>query len=160
MESIIVIAFDDAETAGKVASDFKRLEKEAAFDLKDARVVVKDDKGKLHVKDVEGHPMAWGAVAGGAIGMIIFILVPFLGAALGALAGAGLVKAFSPDLVDKKFVKDVSEALKPNTSAVFLEVNDEHKIVVIKALEPYHGTLIQTTVSPEMEAELKKALEA
>lgn len=160
MDNIIVIAFEDPDTAAQVAAKFKGLEKEGAFDLKDARVVVKDADGKIHVKDEEGHPMAWGAVAGGMLGALIFLMVPVLGAVVGALAGTAITKALDPDMVDKQFVSDVAAALKPNTSAVFLEVDDQHKIVVVHALEQYRGKLIQTTLDPEVEQALKKRLEA
>lgn len=160
MSNIIVIAFDNPDTASQVAAEFKRLEREKAFQLKDARVVVKDANGKILVKDEAGHPMAWGAVAGGVLGALIFLMVPVLGAVVGAVAGSAIVKSIDPDMIDKKFVADVAAALKPNTSAVFLEVDDQHKIVVVHALEPYHGTLIQTTLAPEMEEALKHKLES
>ncbi len=160
MDNIIVIAFDNPDTAAQVAADFKRLEREQAFQLKDARVVVKDANGKIHIKDEAGHPMAWGAVVGGGLGALIFLMVPVLGAVAGALAGGAIVKTLDPDMVDKKFVAEVADALKPNTSAVFLQVDDQHKIVVVHALEPYHGTLIQTTLAPEMEEALKHRLES
>ena len=96
MSNIIVIAFDDPNTAAQVAAEFKRLEKEGAFDLKDARVVVKDENGKIHVRDEAGHPAAWGAVAGGALGALLFLMVPVLGAVVGALAGGAIVKSFDP----------------------------------------------------------------
>ncbi len=160
MSNIIVIAFDNPDTATQVAAEFKRLESQEAFQLKDARVVVKDANGKILVKDEAGHPMAWGAVVGGVLGALIFLMVPVLGAVVGALAGSAIVKTIDPDMVDKKFVADVAAALKPNTSAVFLEVDDQHKIVVVHALEPYHGTLIQTTLAPELEEALKHQLQA
>lgn len=160
MTNIIVIAYDHPDTAAQVAAEFKRLEREQAFQVKDARVVVKDANGKIHVKDVAGHPMAWGAVLGGTLGALLFIMVPVLGAIAGALAGGAIVKSAGPDMVDKRFVSDVATALKPNTSAVFLEVDDQHRIVVVHALQPYHGTLIQTTLDPETEEALKHKLEA
>ena len=66
--------------------------------------------------------------------------------------------AFNPNLVDENFVDDVAQALKPDTSAVFLQVDEANTAAVVNALRPFRGTLIQTTVSPELEEELKRAL--
>jgi len=160
MSSIIVIAFDNPDAAQKVVSEFKTLESNGAMRLSDARVVVKDGEGKVHVKDEAGHPVAWGALIGGAVGGLLFLMMPLLGVAAGAAVGGAIAKSLHLDTVDKKFVNDVAEALKPNTSAVFLQVDDSNKTAVIQALEPYQGKLLQTTLSPEVEAELKKGLES
>lgn len=160
MSSIIVIAFDTPDAAQKVVSEFKTLESNGAMRLSDARVVVKDGEGKVHVKDEAGHPVAWGALIGGAVGGLLFIMMPLLGVAAGAAVGGAIAKSLHLDTVDKKFVNDVAEALKPNTSAVFLQVDESNKAAVVQALEPYQGKLIQTTLSPEVEAELKKGLES
>lgn len=160
MSNIIVVAFENPETAQQVATEFKTLEKNGALHLSDARVVVKDGEGKVHVQDEAGHPVAWGAVIGGALGGLIFLMMPLLGIAAGAAIGGAIAKSLHLETVDKKFISEVSDALKPNTSAVFLQVDDANKTAVIQALVPFKGKLIQTTLSPEVEAELKKGLES
>lgn len=159
MSSVIVIAFDNPDTAQQVVTQFKDLEKRGALHLTDARVVVKDADGKLVVKDEAGHPIRWGAIAGGILGGLFFIMMPVVGIFAGAAAGAVIAKSIHGDAVDKKFIDDVAAALKTNSSAVFLQVADEYKSVVVNALEPYKGTLIQTTLSPEAEEAIKKSLE-
>lgn len=160
MSNIIVVAFDNPDTAQQVAAEFKTLERNGALHLSDARVVVKDSEGKVHVKDEAGHPVAWGAVIGGALGGLIFILMPLLGIAAGAAIGGAIAKSLNLDAVDKKFVNDVSDALKPNTSAVFLQVDDANKAAVVQAMQAFNGKLIQTSLSPELEQQLKKGLES
>jgi len=63
-----------------VAARFQDLEAQRALRLIDARVVVKDREGRLHVKDVAGHPMAMGALVGGLLGELLFTMAPVLGA--------------------------------------------------------------------------------
>src|SRR5512143_1022030 len=143
MSDIIVIAFRHPDAALQVAAQFQQLEALHALRLIDARVVVKDQAERLHVKDVAGHPMALGAVVGGLVGVA---------------AGSVVGKLTSPDLVDAQFVDDVAQALRPDSSAVFLQVDQADTDAVITALRPFRGTLIQTTVPPEVEEELKRAL--
>jgi len=158
MSDIIVIAFRHPDAAQQAAAQFQELEARHALHLIDARVVVKDKEERLHVKDVAGHPMAVGALIGGLLGALLFAMSPVLGALVGAAAGSVVGKLTSPDLVDAQFVDDVAQALRPDSSAVFLQVDRANTDAVITALRAFRGTLIQTTVPPEVEEELKKAL--
>ena len=158
MSDIIVIAFRHPDAALQVAAQFQELEAQHALRLIDARVVVKDKEERLHVKDVAGHPMAMGALVGGLLGALLFAMSPVLGALVGAAAGSVVGKLTSPDLVDAQFVDDVAQALRPDSSAVFLQVDRANTEAVITVLRAFRGTLIQTTVPPEVEEELKRAL--
>lgn len=158
MSDIIVIAFRHPDTALQVAAQFQQLAAQHALRLIDARVVVKDKEARLHVKDVAGHPMALGALVGGLLGALLFVMSPVLGVLVGVAAGSAIGKLTSPDLVDARFVDDVAQALRPDSSAVFLQVDQANTAAVIAALKAFRGTLIQTTVPPEVEEELKRAL--
>ncbi len=158
MSDIIVIAFRHPDAALQVATQFQQLEALHALRLVDARVVVKDKEERLHVKDVAGHPMAMGALVGGLLGALLFAMSPVLGALVGVAAGSVVGKFFNPNLVDAQFVDDVAQALRPDSSAVFLQVDRANTDAVITALRAFRGTLIQTTVPPEVEEELKRAL--
>jgi uncharacterized membrane protein len=158
MSDIIVIAFRHPDAAQQAAARFQDLEARHELRLVDARVVVKDKEGRLHVKDVAGHPMAMGALIGGLLGALLFVMSPVLGALVGAAAGSVMGRLASPDLVDAQFVDDVARALRPDSSAVFLQVDRANTEAVITALRAFRGTLIQTTVPPEVEEELKRAL--
>ncbi len=158
MSDIIVIAFRHPDAAQQTAARFQDLEAQHELRLVDARVVVKDRDERLHVKDVAGHPMAMGALLGGLLGARMLRLSPVVGALVGAAAGSGVGTLFSPDLVDAQFIEDVARALRPDSSAVFLQVDRANTEAVITALRPFRGTLIQTTVPREVEEELKRAL--
>ena len=158
MSDIIVIAFRHPDAAQQTAARFQDLEAQHELRLVDARVVVKDREGRLHVKDVAGHPMAMGALMGGLLGALLFMMSPVLGALVGVAAGSVVGKLASPDLVDAQFVDDVAQALRPDSSAVFLQVDRANTEAVITVLRAFRGTLIQTTVPLEVEEELKRAL--
>ncbi len=93
-----------------------------------------------------------------AIAKIGAVFVPlFSGYGAGAAAGVAIAKAMDLD-VDQKFVNEVAENLKPNTSALFVLGSNANRAAVVNALKPYKGTLIQTTLSSELEDQLKRAL--
>ena len=77
---------------------------------------------------------------------------------VGVAAGSVVGKLLSPDLVDEQFVGDVAQALRLDSSAVFLQVDRANTEAVITVLRAFRGTLIQTTVPLEVEEELKRAL--
>jgi uncharacterized membrane protein len=77
---------------------------------------------------------------------------------VGAIGGALVGKTIEPG-VDQDFVKDVSAALKPGTSALFFMFNGGDPAATRAALEPFKGTLYQTTLSSDSEAALRRALE-
>jgi uncharacterized membrane protein len=156
MSNLIVITFDNEDEAGKVREALKS--QSANISLDDSAVVVKDAEGEVHVKNEVDRGVAVGAVGGGALGLLIGgLLFPIGGLVLGALGGALVGKMLDMG-VDKKFVDDVSEHLQPGTSALFVIVREANPNVALAALRPYKGKVIQTSLPPEAEAELRRIL--
>jgi len=57
------------------------------------------------------------------------------------------------------FAKEVGAALQPGGSALVLIVRQGTPELVLSALRPYEGQVYQTTLSPELEQELRQALQ-
>ena len=158
MSNLIVITFDNAEEAGQVRQTLRSAERGDYLSLDDSAVVVKDEKGKVHVKNELDRGVKVGAVGGGMLGLLIgSIFFPLAGLLVGALAG-GLIGSAVDLGIPKKFVKDVSEDLRPGTSALFVIVRDANPEVALAALKPYKGTVRHTTLTPEGEKELRRIL--
>ena len=88
-----------------------------------------------------------GFLVGGPIGAMI--VGGLGGAAIGSMADLG---------VDKTFVKEVSDALQPGTSALFLIFRGGKVAVALGALRPYKGEIYHTNLTPEMEDQLRRVL--
>jgi uncharacterized membrane protein len=158
MSNLVVITFDNADEASKVRESLRSLEKEGLLNLDDSAVIVKDAAGKVHVKNQTDRGVIVGAAGGGAIGLLIAsIFFPFAGIIGGALVGA--VVGRMADLgVDQKFVHEVSAALKPDSSAIFVMVRQANPAAVVAALKPYQGQVYQTSLPTESEEELRRIL--
>jgi len=156
MSNLIVIVFDNEEEASEVKEALKKQSQYISLD--DSAVVVRDQEGKIHVKDEVDRGVAVGALGGGALGLLIGgLLFPVGGLVLGALGGA-LVGKLADTGVDKKFIDQVGDHLEPGTSALFVIVREANPNVALATLKPYKGTVIQTSLPTEAEEELRRYL--
>jgi uncharacterized membrane protein len=157
MSNLVVILFDTEDDAGRVREALRSEQHAGYLHLDDSAVVVKDQGGHVHVHNVADSGVKWGALGGALLGPLLLFMFPVVGIAAGALGGALVGKAM--DLgVDQQFVKEVSAALKPGTSALFIMVRGDNPSPVIAALKPYKGTLYQTSFSTEAEESMKRVL--
>jgi len=159
MSQLIVIKFDDMDQAGQVREALRAQEKQGLIKMEDAEVIVRDAEGKIAKKGETDRGVKIGAVGGGMLGLLLgLVFFPIGGLLLGAAAGALIGKSLGLG-VDKKFVKDVEAALTPGTSALFVIVVDANSRALFGAIEPFQGTLLQTTLSSEDEETLRRALQ-
>jgi uncharacterized membrane protein len=157
MSSIIVLTFHNATDAGKVRQTIRDQQRAGHISIDDAAVIVKEADGKIRVDNEVDRGVKIGAVGGGILGALLSFLFPLAGIVVGA-AGGALVGSTLGMGVDQKFVKDVSESLQPNNSALFLIVRDANLDVTISALEPFEGTVYHTSLNPDVEQALRDAL--
>ena len=158
MSHLVVVTFDNAEEAGKVRQTLRSAEHADFVSLDDSAVIVKDEEGKIHVKNEMDRGVKVGAIGGGLLGLLLAgIFFPVGGLLVGAALGGLIGK--SVDLgIDQKFVKEVADDLEPNTSAIFFIVREANPDVAVAALRPYKGTVRHTSFPPEAEDELRRIL--
>ncbi len=156
MANLVVITFDNAEEAGKVREAL--LKQKEYISLDDSAVVVKDEEGKVHVKNQTDRGVLVGAVGGGVLGLLLgSVFFPLAGLLVGAVGGALVGRTM--DLgIDQKFAQDVSEALQPGTSALFIIVREARPDVALATLKPFKGQVYHTSLSTDAEESLRRVL--
>lgn len=160
MSHLIVVTFDDPEEAAQVRESLRKGEHAGRLSLDDSAIVVKDQDGKIHVKNELDRGVKVGALGGGLLGLLIGGLIfPIGGLVLGALGGA-LVGSAADLGVSKKFVKEVSESMTPGSSAIFFIVREADPTYALAVMRNYEGQVFQTTLSQEDEEQLRKALQS
>src|SRR5687768_9246494 len=112
------MTFDNVEDAMRLRDELRRLEREGVLSLNDAAVIEKDADGRVHTHDEIDRAVKVGALAGGLLGALVSFMFPIAGFVVGAGGGA-LVGKMVDMGVDKGFIKDVTESLKPGSSALF-----------------------------------------
>lgn len=156
MSDLIVVTFANVEDAKKLRADLRKLERDGALGLNDAAVIAKDADGKVNVHDEVDKSVWIGALAGGLLGTVLSFVFPLVGLVIGAGGGALVGKSLDMG-VDKDFIRDVSNALTPGSSALFVVVSSGID-AAIAAIRPYQGTLYQTTLPSDLETQLRDAL--
>jgi uncharacterized membrane protein len=158
---LTVLAFDNPTQASQLQEALIKLQGESVHNFQDAVVVTRNAAGKVKVHSainaVTGSAVA-GSVAGLTLGMIF--LLGFPGSVVGAGAGA-IVGALKNLGIKDRFRKELGEALKPGTSALAITGSADLDKLREK-IGPFlkGATLLQTTVNPEREAEIRKLLES
>ena len=158
MASLVVIDYENEVKAEEVRLTLLKMQKEYLLDLLDAVIVVRDEKGKVKLRQLYDLTAA-GALSGGFWGALIGLLFlnPLFGFALGAAAGA--VSGALRDVgIDDNFMKQLGQTLKPNSAALCVLVRHVTSDKVIEEIKKYGGTLIKTNLSHENENKLREAL--
>jgi len=166
MSDLIVLDFDGVGAADEVLTKLRSLQKEHLIDLDDACVVIRDEKGKVQVKQAV-NLVAIGATSGASTGMLmgalagLLLLNPLAGMALGGLAGAGM-GALSGSLADfginDDFIKELGQKIPNGSSALFLLVKRSTPDKVLPEIEPFNPRVVQTSLSNEQEEKLRAAI--
>jgi uncharacterized membrane protein len=158
MSHLVVLTFNDTEQAGQAFEALKKAQSSGNLHIDDAAVIVKQESGKVEIKNTLDTGVKWGALGGGVLGLLLAgLFFPLAGLAIGAVGGSLIGKSL--DLgVDKKFVQDVTETLKPGSSALFIIGSHANPDVVTNVLRPFQGTIYQTTLPTESVEALQDAL--
>lgn len=172
MSELVCIAFKDSGTADQVLNELQAMEKEYILDLEDAVVVVRDQDGKVHLKqcvDIFGgattHGVALGMLWGGLIGLLF--LNPAAGL-LGSLAGgagggamtvaaseSGLLSDYG---IPDDFIRALGSTILPGTSAIFLLIRNFDQDKLSGRISKYGGAILKTSLNKEQEERLRAAL--
>lgn len=159
MSYLVVISFDDPDEAGKVRQTLSSIEYTGHLSLNDSAIIVKDDDGKVHIKNEVDRGVKIGAVGGSLLGLLLAsVFFPIGGLILGAIGGA-LVGKMADTGVSQKFVKEVTEDLQPGSSAIFFIVRGNDPNPTVAALREYKGKVLQTSLPEEAEDTLRRELE-
>ncbi len=167
MSELVVIGFDKVEEADAVLLKLEKLQKEYLVDLEDAVIVVRDEQGKVHLKQRfnlpamgAGSGFLSGTIWGGLVGLLF--LNPLAGMALGGAVGAG-AGALSGSLtdygIDDKFIRSLGETIPQSSSALFILLRKIQWDRVMADLPDLRGRVLKTSLSLEQEKRLRDALE-
>lgn len=157
MSDLIVIGYENPQTARQAYDQVQRLQKDFVVDLLGLAIVDVDADGKTHVdtpKRIIGASAATGAIFGLLIGLLFFVPgMVLLGGAIGALMGT-----FNKSGIDAQFRDRVEHLIEPGHSAVVVMASKITEDKFAAAMQPFGGTILKTSLSETDESELAEEL--
>ena len=125
MSELVVVGFDGTEVADRVLLKLAGLKKEYLVDLEDAVVVVRDEDGKVHLKqsvNLTAIGASSGFLSGGLWGGLVGLLFlnPLAGFAIGGAIGAasgpyyGYDDGYGPGYADYAYEEPGAVAVGPS----------------------------------------------
>jgi uncharacterized membrane protein len=161
MSQLIAITFDGLDQAGEALKALRQFERRDLVHLTDTAVISKDADGDVHTKNEYDSGVELGVGVVGTLGLLVAIAFPVAGVAVGLGGGAWAGSKMHLG-VDKAFLESLRDDLRPGTSALLLMV-DKVKPDAIpeirQAMQPFHGTVYETTLSPEAQRNLREVVE-
>ena len=159
MESnVIALIFEGSTTAENMLSLFEDLQEKDVLVLEDAALATRGAGDHVEIKQTQSITGKY-TLRGSGLGLVAGLL---LGGPIGGLAAGAAIGAISGSLkdvgIDDQFINDVSSALKPNSSALFLmgKANDPDEFY--KVLKPFKALVVSTTLSDDQVKKLRTLL--
>ena len=158
MSELIIIGYDDHQTAEKAYGQVQSLQQDFIVELTGLAVVRVDADGKQHV-DTPARLVGSSAASGALWGMILglLFLVPGLGFLIGGAWGA-LIGRLGKSGIDRAFKDRVDGLLAPGKAAVVIMARKITEDKFAAAMGPFGGTVLKTSLSEADEEELVKEL--
>jgi uncharacterized membrane protein len=163
---LFVVCYPTADVAEQVLQECRRLEAAHLLRLEDFVIVSRADDGRLSIHRAV-HQKLKDTMLGLLLGAVLgkWFGAPLLGAGLGA-AGGAIAKRLPDTAIDEGFVRELTQRLAPNSSAIFgliprfsadrvLSAPDK----VVPELGRFGGTVLHTTLSTEAEQRLQAAID-
>ena len=162
MATLTVWKFDTPGGAEEAERALEALQKQELIQVLDA-ATVSWEEGKKKPKTRQANNMVATGVFGGMFWGLLFgviFFIPLIGLVVGAASGA-LVGSLTDIGIDDDFIKKVRSKVTPGTSALFVLTSEAVFDRVHHSLreQGISGELIETNLSREQEANLRKMLD-
>lgn len=153
--NILAFAFDGQKTAGETVKDIKSSGALDSFEIVAQAVVEQDAKGKVHIH--EPGKGGVGAVVGGAAGGLLALIGGPVGVLAWVVGGAvvgGVAGKYLGQPIAKGDLKEIGDAMSPDSSAFLLLLEDTYSEGVIDGMSDYSANVVTLTVGDELSGEI------
>ena len=159
--NILAFAFQGEDTAGQVVKEIKSSGILDGYAILAQAVVEQTPKGKVKVHEPGrgGVGAAVGVVGGGLLALIGGPVAVLAMAAAGGVVG-GVAGHYLGRPIKKGDLKELGEALDPDSSAFLLLLEDVYSESVVDSMSGYKAQVVTLTVGSELSGQLATYKEA
>jgi uncharacterized membrane protein len=156
---LVVLAFDGIDTADSMLDNFREMQERGIIKLEDAVVASRGQSVDLEIHQTDAR-RGRQATAGAGVGVLAGWLIagPVGGAAAGSIGA--IIGGMRDRGIDDHFVQEVSRSLKPESSAIFLLIEEADGPKVLEELKPFNAVVVHTTLTGEQERKLRDTLQS
>jgi uncharacterized membrane protein len=153
--NILAFNFDGQDTAKETVKQIRSSGALEGYKIAAEAIVEQDENGKvsIHEPGKGGVGAAVGALGGGLLGLIGgpsgLLAWAVGGAVVGGVAGKYLGRPIS-----KGDLKEIGEAMQPDSSAFMLLLEDKDSEDVIKSMSGYSANVVTLTVGDELSGQI------
>ena len=153
--NILAFAFDGQDTAGQIVKEIKSSGALDGYDIEAQAVVEQTDKGKVKVHEPGrgGVGATVGAVGGGMLALIGGPVGVLAWAAAGGVVG-GVAGHYLGRPIKKGDLKEIGEAMSPDSSAFLLLLEDTQSEGVVDSMSGYNANVVTLTVGDELSGQI------
>lgn len=155
-----VFAFDSSLRAQEALLASMRMVARDQLQVEDAAIVTRV-RGRVRVTQTKDMNPAQGAVGGAWLGILAGLFLgpggPLIGGALGAAAG-GLFAKLRDIGIDDDEMKRMGEELDDGEAALFLLVEDCHRMRALHEVSRFPGRVLASTADPELVEQVRERL--
>jgi uncharacterized membrane protein len=150
---VVVAAFQEEKGADEVLKELKAAKWAGLIGIQNAAVLRRDQKNKLHIKELKDWGGGKGAAFGGALGAVVGVL-----AGPGALAVGALIGGLAAKLRDSGFsdarLKAVGKSLQPGTSAIVAVIEHRWVAELEKEMEEAEADIMTMSIASDVAEQL------
>ncbi|MGO8904390.1 MAG: DUF1269 domain-containing protein [Solirubrobacteraceae bacterium] len=159
--NVAVVTFAQDSEAYEALTSLKQLDSQGQVELRAAAVVIRDDDGKVVIKDEVGESYGVATATGGIIGLLIGIIGGPLGVLIGGATGlmAGSLYDLDEEFETRSALSQISHSVKVGHTALVAEVSEPSPEVLDSDMARLSGKVFRRPVH-EVEAEIAAAQEA
>jgi len=161
MDNVLAINFSDDGNAYEAMTKLKELDEQGQVELEGAAVVLRNEDGRIDIKDEVGNTGYEGTATGGIIGLIVGILGGPLGVLLGGATGILIGSLFDMDDEEdtESVLGEISRSVRVGHASLLAEVSEQSPEIVDAAVERLGGTVVRRP-RVDVEAEIAGAEDA
>jgi uncharacterized membrane protein len=153
-------AFDSSLRAQEALLAAMRMVARTQLTLEDAAIVARV-RGRVRITQTKDMNPTQGAVGGAWLGILAGLFLgpggPLIGGALGAAAG-GLFAKLRDIGIDDDEMKRMGEELDDGEAALFLLVEDCHRMRALHEVSRFPGRVLASTADPELVEQVRSRL--
>jgi uncharacterized membrane protein len=153
--NILAFTFDGQDTAGQIVKEIKSSGALDGYEIDAQAVVEQTAKGKvkIHEPGRGGVGAAVGVVGGGLLALIGGPFGLLAMAAAGGVVG-GVAGHYLGRPIKKGDLKEIGEAMSPDSSAFLLLLEDSQSEGVVDSMSGYNANVVTLTVGDELSGQI------